>query len=325
MANQLEVRSIPISEIGNDQRVLSKPDHEYWKGNEPDAVAVATSSLRKIILLAFALGGYNREFIRTVPFLEHMPFDPTTATTPLELQQLLEKHIPNGDAELKESVYVGEFRGISVYAVPQQGETADNDDPLLQSINKVIDVQNSLNSKRVIIVGSDTVGLINGEHLGKPRYFAHQVGRFERGALDVDFRNPDEVNEYCQAYLLQFYSSDTEIIHNNAVFATKLSDGDVQTTDQETSLTQTVQDVQQQLDRVIVSLDAGGGGLFQQFFDWIGAIEEQLSDALMREVIAQLPEEQRPWAVLTHILGMPAWSLPEVFEELANRKQFRIA
>lgn len=324
MATELSLRHVPTIEIGEDQRVLSKTDQQFWQENNPTAIVFASSSLRKGILLAFALAGYSREAIQRVPLLEELPFDPKSASTPLEFQQLLEKHIPNGDGELKGSVYVGEFRGIPVYMVPQQGETDKNDDPLIQSINKVIDVQGSLAGKRVLIFGSDSTGLVNGEHLGKPRYYSDRVGRFERGVRDVDFTNPEEVAQYCEAYLLQFYSQDTTIVHNNAIFAAMYGTDSLQSAYQETSLEQTIINVKQRLATLQVYLDAGGGGIFQQLVDWLDDIHSQLSDVVMREVIAQLPEEQQPWAVIAHIMGMPAWALPGLVEELVGRKSFRI-
>lgn len=311
---------MPTHEIGNDQEVITAEDHEYWNGDNPRAIVVSTSSTRKGLLLALALSGYNRGSIRTVPLLEELPFDPSEANTPLELQQLIEEHIPNGNGELKESVLVGEFRGVPVYMVPQQGETDRNDDPTFQSMNKVIDVHNNIGNKEVIIFGSDSTGLINGVHLGKPRYYSGKVGRFEHGALDVDFSNPSEVLEYCRAYLEEFYLNDTKSVHNNAVVAVRVTkEGVRKTVVRETSLVQEIKGVAERLDELQIYLDAGGGGLFQLFVDWYGNILDEVSDIYMREAIAQLPEEQRPWAFICHIMGMPAWALPGVFEELTQK------
>lgn len=317
---ELRVRPVPTHEIGNDQGVITADDREYWSGNNPQAIVFASSSIRKGMLLALALGGYNLESIRKLPFLEELPFDPTDATTPLELQQLLEQHIPNGNGELKESVYVGEFRGVPVYMVPQEGETDRNDDPKLQSTNKVFDVHANIGNKRVVIFGSDSTGLINGVHLGKPRHYPGKVGRFERGGLDVDYSNPAEVLEYSRAYLEEFYLHDTESVHNNALVAVRVGEnGQERMVVRETSLMQQIRGVKERLDELQIYLDAGGGGLFQLFFEWYEDIMDQLSDILMREAIAQLPEEQQRWAVISHIMGMPAWALPSVFEELTEK------
>lgn len=323
---ELKIRPSTTSEIGSDRRSLSPEDQKYWKENNPKAIVFASSSIRKAILLAFALSGYDRDAIKKVPFLEKLPFDPTLARTPLELQQLIEQHIPNGNGELQNvvgeqptSIYVGEYRGVPVYMVSQEGETDKNNDPRQQSSDKISDVQRTLGEKPVLIFGSDSTGLIGGEHLGKPRQYPKEVGRFKRGAQDVVFTDPSDVAEYCAAYLEKFYFQDTETVHNNALVAVRPVAAEQQNVVvRETSLTRQIKGVQARLDQLQIYLDAGGGGLFQQFVDWYGNILDEVSDIYMREAVAQLPEEQRPWAVICHIMGMPAWALPAVFEELTT-------
>lgn len=315
MSKKLEVKAVPTNEVGLDATVFTKAEYEHWSENPPSAIVFASSSLRKAILLAVALSEFNTSAIQTVPFLEHMPFDPSKARTPLEFQQQLEYHVPNGDGELKEAIFVGVFQGVPVYMVPQEGETDRNDAPLHQSENKVEDVRKRLQDKDVLIFGSDSTGLINGVHLGKPRNHIDAIDGFPAGFQSVDQSDPLQVEAFKRAYLKNFYSSDTSLVHNNALFASRGENQDFTAT-RETRLELVIRNVQERLAELQVFLESAGGGMFQQFFDLLGDIEDQLSDILMREAIAQLPAEQRPWAVIAHIMGMPAWALPGVIEEL---------
>ncbi len=316
MAKNLEVIAVPLEKVGLDDVVLNREEAEYWSDAAPPAIVFASSSLRKAILLAFALSGFNRQAIRTVPFLEQMPFDPTETETPMEFQVLLEKTVRNGDGELEVPIFVGVFQGVPVYMVPQTGETDKNDDPLDQSKKKVENVRGQLAGKNVIVFGSDTTGLINGVHLGKPRnYGGDEIEGFPQGFQSVDPSDPGQVEAFKLAYLKTFYALDTPIVHNNGLYASR-GDIEVVTATRVTRLELVIRNVQDRLAELEVLLESGGGGLFQQFMDWRENLIQQLSDELMRSVIESLPEDQQPWAVLAHIMGMPAWALPGVIEEM---------
>lgn len=344
MSTKPEVNFVSLPEIGTDHMVYSSEDWEFWRHKPPKAVVFCSSSLRKAILLAFALADYDLEKIQHLPFMANLPFDPTKVTTQLEFQRLIEKHIPNGDGEVTEPLFVGYLRGVPTYMVPQNGETNHNDKPLVQSANKVFDVQVRLESigiQNVLYFGSDSTGLINEVHLGKPKYYIGKVGRFERGSLDVDWNNADEVEEYKRAYIQQFYSEDTPIQHRNGLVAEWK--GSSQQNEQDNSTQETlsdelsagyfiakasfttldvvVTDVLSKLDELELYLFAAGGGLFQQFIKWKNDILEQVEDALMKQELAKLPVEQRPWALICHIMGMPAWQLIHVFEQLVAARR----
>jgi hypothetical protein len=91
------------------------------------------------------------------------------------------------------------------------------------------------------------------------------------------------------------------------------------TATRETNLELVISNVQDRLAELQVLVESACGGIFQQLFKWTANLMEQLSDELMSSSIESLPKEQQALAVITHIMGMPAWALLGVTDEL-NRK-----
>ncbi|NCN06928.1 MAG: hypothetical protein GW946_03760 [Candidatus Pacebacteria bacterium] len=281
---------------------------KHWPDGQPEAIIFASASLRKGLLLHLwlqMLEGKSQIQFSTPDFVGAVNLD---FSSPLAFQKSVEDQIRNGDGTAKQSVVIGYFFGVPIILDPQDGETRSHD-ALAESRNKINSVSEKYAGRNVVIFACDTVGEVEAafgewKRFGKPR---NEPGFHE----DVE-RLGQEV--WKLFYLWDHYwRSDglsVPLKHQNALLMRGAKNGQSTETVHNTTLElQVPHDFESVFRNLNVFLESGGGGVFQQLIDWTISILDKISDDEMRSVLAQMPEEQRPWHLMLNIMGMQAWQL----------------
>lgn len=190
----------------------------YWSNNPPEAIVLATGSVRKAYFVWLAMHDFN--FAQAPDFLTNKDWlaGVNLGTNPLEFQQIIEANIRNGDGALSqgEALYLGEYYGVPVYVDPQNGETDTNHDAGDQSKRKIDSVtsQSRYSEKDVIVVACDTVGLVDPEGekhaLGKPRNhpdFKDDPILCQKGEICQTQKYRDRLKAFDIWYVLRYYTS----------------------------------------------------------------------------------------------------------------------
>lgn len=300
------------------RRHFSVPDQEsLWRGQKPDSVIFATSSVRKALVFHWILHNFsfNLEEMGIAvkgPGLEGV-------SSPRELQDYFSQYVYNGDMQLKQEVYLGEFEGVPFYAYPQSGETDSNDHPLLEAGNKLASLAERFAGQQTYIIASDTVGTSTGYSgpedlikLGKPV-------NFKRTAEATWGQIPwHDTESFVQWYKETILAVGATLEHISALVAFSVLEQEMEST--QIRLVQTLtQEVQEQL---TVFLDAGLGGAWQQlqqlFDNELELLGQAASEILpMRaENEEELTTEQLTYA---HIVGVQALGLLKLVLELQHR------
>lgn len=184
--------------------ILSPEDYEFWGSFPPDRIEVATASIRKAFMYAVELNGFvpagmkehrhqdveqdnlikkgkkrygkEGEGIKDAQYFSNrktLP-QPGKSEHPFDLEAYFNKYIFNGNGSLKRKTLLGYLHGVPVYAVPQNGETGSNSDPVAESTRKVESVAKKRRNKNknVLIIGIDTVDRPStaDDNLGKVMY-----------------------------------------------------------------------------------------------------------------------------------------------------------
>ncbi len=334
-----------------DQAKANRPpitpeDLQYWgvelNSQLPDKVVIASSSLRKAILLFWQINNFN--FKMQPPFLANpLPDDLIQAGLAgkyLDFQTKIEEYIRNGDGVLKQPISLGYLHGVELIVHPTNGESHHNDDPTGESKNKIADIRSHF-GPRTWIFASDTVGTItnSGQDLGshgKPRNSRESIGQFLNGfpldhwqellAANQTDKATALLAEFAQAYKEHFYRARQDggkvtIAHGNALVIDRGVRAGVVYPPESVVVTTTVEVSQQPefLDALNIYLESGDGGVFQQIVMQNPQIIDAILDNLSLETISALPtREQQSWAILFHIMGVPGWQLPYLWGVVAT-------
>lgn len=154
---------------------LPEKDKQFWFNNPPEAVVVASASVRKALLVLWELLGSSFQIPDFLSQLQiNLPED-LWQLSMLDFQRAIEAHIANGDGLLKRPIELAKVAGVPIYFVPQNGETDNNENPVAESRAKIDDVRtmDCFSGHDCIFVASDTVGEIENaqgrSRRGKPR------------------------------------------------------------------------------------------------------------------------------------------------------------
>ena len=201
----------------NNPEQLSPEELEYWSHNPPEAIVMATGSVRKAYFVWLAMHDFDfgqvPAFLVNNEWLKGVNLD----TDPLEFQQMIEANIRNGDGALSQgqALYLGEYHGVPVYVDPQNGETSANNDPSGESRRKIDSIvsQPRYQQKDVIVIASDTVGLVDpeGENhaLGKPVNhpdFESDSILSQKGEIRQTQMYQDRLKAFDIWYVLRYYT-----------------------------------------------------------------------------------------------------------------------
>lgn len=292
---------------------------QFWPKGQPEALVFASASLRKGLLLnlwlQWLLGVDPTE--STVPgFVGSATLD---FSNPIAFQQSVEAEIRNGDGTAKESVVIGYFYGVPLLLEPQDGETRSNE-AIDESKKKIVSVQEKYKDHDVVIFACDTVGEIeksDGSRVrtGKPRN--------EEGFSDLVERVGLEVAKLF--YLWDHYwradGKPVGLDHKNGLVAGRFKPGnDNPELYEHVSILhkEVPHDFEMVFRFLKIFFESGGGGVFQQLIDWTEDVLTKISNEEMRSKVMRLPEGQRPWYFMIHIMGMQAWQLLDMLSEVAG-------
>lgn len=308
---------IPKREVNSD---LSKEDNEFWSGEPPEEVIIATGSVRKALMMVAQMNDFSfKVYDKDGNFLE--------ITGPLELQRYFNDNIYNGNGSLLEKTFLGYLYGVEFYAQPSKGETSSNEDPYQEAVNKVEDLYKFYQGRRVLIISTDTVDKPSASEfpLGKPENdygypkkeeFTHETGYDEELYLEA-------VKKYLEAYKMIFYANSEQIIHTNGVAVLNALNGEIVRISKR--LIELHIDIDLDLlEDAVIYPDMGGGGVTQQLLEWDN--REAVSGYFDKDLYDILPEENdvaMKMALMCQISGAP-YAIIEVLrlaqEEIVNSR-----
>ncbi|MBP7700735.1 hypothetical protein KA111_01575 [Candidatus Woesebacteria bacterium] len=312
--NNLVEKYIDIPDREEKQEITAK-DIEFWSGEPPEEVIIATGSVRKALMMVAQMNDFSfKVYDKAGNFLE--------ITGPLELQRYFNDNIYNGNGSLKEKTFLGYLYGLEFYAEPSNGETSSNEDPYQEAVNKVEDLYEIYKGRKVLIVSTDTVDKPSSSKfpLGKPENdfgfpqkeeFNHESGYDEELYLEA-------VKKYLEAYKMIFYASSEQIIHTNGVAVLNALNGEIVKISKR--LIELHIDIDlDSLEEVQIYPDMGGGGVTQQLVEWDDP--EAVSSYFDPDLYDILPEEDdvaMRMALMCQISGAP-YAIIEVLR-LAQEK-----
>lgn len=300
-----------VSPRGHDvQSYQTKADRKYWRGNPPQEIIIASSSMRRGIMAAYLMSG-----LRFPGFIEKNtnPASDTNesifvADQATDLQDYFRTLIPNGDGRLPagEKALLGYLHGVPVYIERQDGETKSNEH-MLQAYNKAVYMREQYKDQDVIIVAIDTVD--------GPETTTEQLGKPEKMPEFIEY-NPDEHGglPFEQWFLESFFPVGIRNNHHNGVAVLRTTDSTSEFPLWDLSLQLEVRE--EVFPHLQVFLDCGGGGVCQQLINWLSP--EEVKAALpqnMREVVGDLSHEMQMWTLYCHITGMPWWAVEQMISE----------
>jgi len=329
------------------EAITSQTDSEFWGNGQPEKIVIATASLRKALMIHWWMENFAFKLPDFQDWSEAMG-QISADMLPIEYQRLIEAEIQNGDGTLQQARSLGYLHGVEVVVESQQGEGPDNSDPVAQSRNKITSVLllPEYQEKDVIVIASDTVGLVNGQHLGKPRNDSNFPDLESLGREEFEKRLP-----YFKIwYLLNYYDSakmpdfeawypivtelkleasqiqslfvvlpapETDKLHDKHVNALVTRRGDHEKVIK-TELEFEIPSREELMFLVKVFLESGGGGVTQQLINWTISVIDQIADDYMRSVFERIPEEQRAWYLIFHLMGVPVWAFTATLTELQS-------
>lgn len=260
-----------------------------WKGEQPDRIVFATSSVRKAVIFSWAINNFSFDFLSQTdlqikgPGLEGL-------TTPQEIQEYFNEYIYNGDMALTHPVELGEFEGVPVWAFPQVGETESNEDPVAESVNKVTHFGTEFGDEKVLIVSSDVVGtssaFVNPEKIikmGKPVNFKRQIEADTQAESEAPVWS--SLDEFAAWYKEVVFQVGAELGHISGIAVLNAQDQALYTA-QLRLFHQVSEELHEYLE---VYMDAGLGGAWQQI---------QLFYERTLDVLAQAAEDIVPTEIL---------------------------
>lgn len=279
---------------------------DFWKGNPPKELIIATGSVRKALMAIYLMKGLV------------FPLDEETALgekythftkTPLTLHSYLDKHIFNGDGQLRVKAFLCHFKGVPVYAEPSDGETAHNE-PLEQARNKAQSLAEKYKGQNVWILSTDTTDYPDKNGNGERKKDSY-LGKIMNHPEFPGFESP-ELSDFLQKYLDDHYPVGTHLVHSNGLALTNADTGET-----EHLLVTLHTQIKDRLttDIVKVFLDVGGGGIFQQVVNWKAEkLLEETADEHAQKALVGKDREETEWILSAQAAGMVWWG----FEQLIN-------
>lgn len=275
-----------------------REQESIWKGEQPDRIIFATSSVRKALIFSWALHDFSFDHMRDFGIPIKGP-GLDSVSTPEEIQEYFNTYVFNGDMALTQSVLLGEYEGVPVWAYPQIGETESNDDPVQESVNKVSEFREAFEGENVLVVSSDVVGTSTGFtsadaiiKMGKPINFKRQV------ELSTGDQTPDTVwatlDEFAAWYKEVVFQIGAELRHISGIAVLNV-ENDLLYTAQLELVEQIVADLHEQLE---VYMDAGLGGAWQQIQSYydntLSLLADAVEDIVPLEVVEAVQNDDSP-------------------------------
>jgi len=271
-------------------------EESVWKGEQPDRIVFATSSVRKAVIFSWALNDFSFAHMSELSFDLKGP-GLEGVSTPEEIQEYFNAYIYNGDMALKEPVFIGEYEGVPVWAYPQIGETESNENPVIESVNKVESFSDAFDGENVLVISSDVVGTSSAYSsvdsmikMGKPTNFKRQL----EASADPSELSWSSEDEFTAWYKESVFQVGAELGHISGIAVLNLQDQLLYTAQLEL-VQQIVEDLHQHLE---VYMDAGLGGAWQQmqeyFQDTLTLLSDAVEDIIPTELIIAVetaPEE----------------------------------
>lgn len=245
---------------------INPKDAEYWSGNPPEEVILASGSIRKAILFIAQIKDFKFEVKVKGKF--------KTITTPMELNNYLNENIKNGNGSLKNKEFLGYFYGVPLYAEPSEGETSSNEKPGVEaSLKATWLLEKKYKNRNVLIVSTDTVDKPDSASspLGKPENEVDGDGDLLYPQIE-DYNLNKEYETACAKYLAdfkaKFYEFSDKIIHTNAVAILHALSGKEIGDPELSNIILNVPIDKVKLAGAQVHPDVGGGGILQQIIPW---------------------------------------------------------
>ncbi|MBP7774640.1 hypothetical protein KA078_02510 [Candidatus Woesebacteria bacterium] len=302
-----------------------KPDYISPFGtNPPEAVVFTSNSLRKAVLMYWQL--ICEYDLNSWPaFAAHIPYIPEEISTALSVHSYFETHIHNGDGKVREPMLLGLLPdGTPVLLCPTDGESHDNEDPILEATRKINDVKDFFVGRDVVFISSDAVQHIRtaGEgKLGKPMNSPMYHEMLKLG-LAKGIASEQVEESFIEAYKAKYYSvTDGQPLQDVHLTGLVVERGAKKI---ERQYTLSVEVQEWMIECVQVCMDMGGGGVFQQFIDLLAETDPQiwlkLEPTETTEHLLQFDEKLWPYVIIFQIMGMPAM-IHSVFKEVANESE----
>lgn len=276
-----------------------KEQESVWLGEPPEKIIFATSSVRKAIIFSWALHDFSFDHMSEWglsikgPGLDGL-------STPEEIQEYFNSYVFNGDMALTEPVFLGIYEGVPVWAYPQIGETESNENPVIESVNKVAEFQKVFEGENVLVISSDVVGTSSGYtsvdaivKMGKPVNFKRQMeSATALDALDVSEVPWTTLEEFVAWYKEVVFQIGAELGHLTGIAALNVADRALYTVQLEL-VQQVFADVHASLE---VYMDAGLGGAWQQlqmyYNDSLIFLGDAVADIIPVELVNALHENE---------------------------------
>ncbi len=299
------------------QQFSLSPEHELWKGEKPDSVVFATSSVRKALVFHWILNDFSFNLEEMGITVKGPGLD--GVSTPEQIQDYFSEYIYNGDMQLMHEVYLGEFEGVPFYAHPQVGETDRNDRPLDEAKNKLLTLAERFVDQRTYIISSDVVGASSAYaspedsiKLGKPVNFKRTA---EATWNEVPWQDVDTFVEWYKETILTVGAT---LEHISAIVAFSVLEEEMES--QQITIVQTL--TGKVRENLSVFLDAGLGGVWQQLQPFFDDQLKLLGDAAAEIIPMQVEMEDDLIAeqlVYAHIIGVQALALLKLVLTMHNK------
>ncbi|MBT7497747.1 hypothetical protein HN662_05430 [Candidatus Woesearchaeota archaeon] len=303
------------------------PEDEFWGGNHPKEIILATGSTRKSLMMSRVLNGIE------------IPLDKTMA-----FQDFLVGAIHNGDGSLEEKTLLGEFHGVPVFAESAAPGETEGNNPQQEAKNKAywLADQPQYQDGDYLFISTDTVDFVDlnkdgklseGEHgLGKP--MNHPKYPTENKLMGLESNILRSIGEqihkwqktnFDRKYIEENFELGADLVHTNAIAIVELlANGEQELFEVWEAIIQSSLD-SNFFDTNKVNPDQGGGGASQQNQDWesADALFESLdsnTQAILADLAGQDPVFFK-FLVMDQINGMPAMNILHGIEQWALAKQ----
>ncbi|MCB9801340.1 MAG: hypothetical protein H6773_04095 [Pseudomonadales bacterium] len=257
-------------------------EHEsVWRGERPDKVIFATSSVRKAVIFSWALHDFSFDHLANLNLQIKGP-GMAGLQTPEEIQEYFNTYIYNGDLALTHALQLGEFEGVPVWAYPQIDESDDNDNPVKEAVNKVRRFGEEFAGESILVISSDVVGTssnfvsVEGAiKMGKPVNYKRSI-EAQVAAEDGEVASWTSIEDFAAWYKEVVFEVGATLGHVSGVAVLNAIDQVLYTAQLEI-FQEVTQEMQEYLE---VYMDAGLGGAWQQIQTYLANTVELLANAV---------------------------------------------
>lgn len=297
--------------------------------SEEIKLVITSSSNRKLLILQWFFSGQDIDAFLVDKNYATKEELADRSVLPGALQKYFDEHVYNGDNQIKstEEIRVGKYelssgKVVDVYVRRSDGETKGND-PKEQARNKA----NALISKykgrkNAILVGLDAVASTTTvkEPLGKPENLDQYQAVLE--AIKQDPTSADhQMSTFIRWYLDSFYPEDVKMVHDNGIALVRTFNTSKRVLKSEQVVQLHAQLPANVREMLLLYLDCGGGGVFQQSIDWLSdRLEQYFADGAKPSFWSLLKPEQKRWMLYFQIVGVPIWAVLDAVDEMVVRE-----